>query len=184
MLAVHLSYMVLYDICWGMFPQCPYTYLTERVFFCLFACFLRLHQQHMEVPRLGVKSESCSCWPMLQPQSHQGRIQAIPMQDPYHSHANTRSLTHWARPGIKPQSPWILVRFVTHWTTVETPQEVFFFFFNFPTVQQGGQVILTCIHYKYILSPTLCSVATWVSRHSSQCYSAGSPCKSILSCVW
>ena len=33
----------------------------------------------------------------------------------------------------------------------------FFFFFNnffyFPTVQQGGQVILTCIHYNYIFPP-------------------------------
>ena len=26
-------------------------------------------------------------------------------------------------------------------------------FLNFPTVQQGGQVILTCIHYNYIFSP-------------------------------
>jgi len=30
----------------------------------------------------------------------------------------------------------------------------------------------------------ICSVATWVSRHSSQCYSAGSPCKSFASCIW
>ena len=29
------------------------------------------------------------------------------------SHSNARSLTHWARPGIKPQSSWILVGFVT-----------------------------------------------------------------------
>ena len=28
------------------------------------------------------------------------------------------------------------------------------FIFYFPTVQQGGQVILTCIHYNYIFSPT------------------------------
>ena len=33
-------------------------------------------------------------------------------------------------------------------------------FFFFPTVQQGGQVILRCIHYNYIFPPTLCSVAT------------------------
>ena len=26
-------------------------------------------------------------------------------------------------------------------------------FFYFPTVQQGGQVILTCIHYNYIFPP-------------------------------
>ena len=59
---------------------------------------------------------------------------------------------------------------------------VFFFFliYFFPTVQQGDQVILTCIHF----ARTFCSVAVLVSRQSSQCYSAGSPCKSILSCVW
>jgi len=59
-----------------------------------------------------------------------------------------------------------------------------FIYFYFPTVQQRDQVILTCIQYNYIFFRTLCSVATWVSRQSSQCYSAGSPCKSILSCVW
>ena len=30
-----------------------------------------------------------------------------------------------------------------------------FFFFNFPTVQQGGHVILTCIHYNYIFPPPI-----------------------------
>ena len=29
------------------------------------------------------------------------------------AHTNARSLTHWARPGIKPASSWLLVRFVT-----------------------------------------------------------------------
>ena len=28
-------------------------------------------------------------------------------------HSHTRSLTHWVRPGIKPTSLWILVRFIT-----------------------------------------------------------------------
>ena len=55
----------------------------------------------------------------------------------------------------------------------------FILFYFFPTVQHGDKVTLTCIHF----SPTLCSVAIWVSRHSSQCHSAGSPCKSILSCI-
>ena len=36
----------------------------------------------------------------------------------------------------------------------------FFFKFYFPTVQQGGQIILTCIHYNYSFSPTISSVAT------------------------
>ena len=36
---------------------------------------------------------------------------------------------------------------------------LFIFIFYFPTLQQGDQVILTCIHYNYIF-PTLSSVAT------------------------
>ena len=35
--------------------------------------------------------------------------------------ATARSLTHWAKPGIKPSSSWILVGFVFHWATTETP---------------------------------------------------------------
>ena len=49
-------------------------------------------------------------------------------------HSHTRSLTHWARPGIEPQTSWFLVRFVsaaprqelpyvrflTHWATMGT----------------------------------------------------------------
>ena len=31
----------------------------------------------------------------------------------YHSHSNARSLTHWLRLGIEPESSWILVRFDT-----------------------------------------------------------------------
>ena len=30
-----------------------------------------------------------------------------------HSHSNARSLTHWGRPGIEPESSWMLVRFVS-----------------------------------------------------------------------
>ena len=37
------------------------------------------------------------------------------------AHGNTRSLTHGARPGIKPSYSWILVRFVTCWATMGTP---------------------------------------------------------------
>ena len=47
-----------------------------------------------QVPRLGVESE--------------------PQLTPYATvYINTRSLTCWARPGIKPASLWILVRFIT-----------------------------------------------------------------------
>ena len=37
------------------------------------------------------------------------------------AHCNTGSLTHWARPGIKPESSWILVGFRNHWAIMGTP---------------------------------------------------------------
>ena len=51
--------------------------------------------KHVEVPRLWVKLE-------LQ----------LPAYTIAHS-SNTRSLTHWAKPGIEPTSSWILMGFLT-----------------------------------------------------------------------
>ena len=31
----------------------------------------------------------------------------------HHNHSNARSLTHWARPGMEPESSWILVGFIS-----------------------------------------------------------------------
>ena len=70
--------------------------------------FLGLYPQHMEVLSLGVESE-------LQLPAY---ATATATQDPshicdlYHS-SRCESLTHWARPGIEPESSWILVGFVT-----------------------------------------------------------------------
>ena len=75
---------------------------------CFFGfLFLRPQPQHREVSRLGVWS--CSCWPT--PQTRQHRIRATSATYTT-AHSNGRSLTHWARPGIKPIASWILVRFV------------------------------------------------------------------------
>ena len=52
-----------------------------------------------EVPRLGVKSD-------LQLQTHASVC------------GNTRSLTHWARPGIEPVFSQRQVRFLTQWATM------------------------------------------------------------------
>ena len=41
------------------------------------------------------------------------------------SHSNAGSLTHWARPGIKPETSWFLVGFVNHWATTGTPTSFF-----------------------------------------------------------
>ena len=39
-----------------------------------------------------------------------GLIEAVAAS---HSHSNARSLTHWARPGIEPETSWFLVGFVS-----------------------------------------------------------------------
>ena len=54
-----------------------------------------------------------------------GRIQAISAT--YTTvHSDTGSLTHWAKPGIKPTSSWIPVSFVNYWALKGTPQALFF----------------------------------------------------------
>ena len=64
----------------------------------------------MEIPSLGMELEL----------SLPAYTTARAMQDPHGTsatydtaHGNARSLTHCVRPGIKPESSWILVRFVT-----------------------------------------------------------------------
>ena len=76
----------------------------------LFFFFLGPHLLHMEVPRLGAKSE-------LQLPAY---TTATAMWDQSHI-CKAGSLTHWARQRIKPTSTWILVKFLTHWTTIRTP---------------------------------------------------------------
>ena len=55
-------------------------------------------------------SLTCGCWPTPHSQQHQiwGSLTTYST-----AHGNaSRSLTHWAGPGIKPTSSWILVGFV------------------------------------------------------------------------
>ena len=41
------------------------------------------------------------------------------------THNNARSLSHWSRAGIEPETSWILVRFVNRWATVGIPMLYF-----------------------------------------------------------
>ena len=74
-------------------PLCIWSFLFVFVCLLLF-CFLKVQPWHTEVPRLGIRVMSTT----------------------YNTaHSNAESLTHWVRPGIKPEpaSSWILVMFVT-----------------------------------------------------------------------
>ena len=60
----------------------------------------------------------------------------------HQSHSNMGSLTHWARPRMKPATSWFLVRFVDHCATTGTPRCHGFFkkipWLSFPT-ESGGE---------------------------------------------
>ena len=93
--------------------MCLLTSVEEQANVCnwthfFFFCFLGPHPQHMEVSRLEVPLElqllayttatatsdlSCICYL-------------------HHSSWQPRSLTHWTKPGIEPETSWFLVRFV------------------------------------------------------------------------
>ena len=77
--------------------QFLYQIMCIYLFFSLYG---HIFLWHMEVPRLGVESE-LQLWPTPQPQQGQFRAtSAAYITD----HSNTRSLTHWAVPGIEPAS--------------------------------------------------------------------------------
>ena len=45
----------------------------------------------------------------------QSNVWSEPFLQLHHNSGNTRSLTHWVRPGIEPTYSWILVMFVNQW---------------------------------------------------------------------
>ena len=80
------------------------------LFFVLFCfCFSGPHPQHMEVPRLGVKSElqllAYTTVTAMRDRASSANYTTAP--------SNIGSLTHWVSPGIELASPWTLVRFIS-----------------------------------------------------------------------
>ena len=67
-------------------------------------------------------------WPRPQPQHWWIRATSVTYTT---MHGNTRSWTHWVRPGIEPPSSWILVGFITAEPWWELLNFFFFFFFFF-----------------------------------------------------
>ena len=106
---------------------------THYIFFLSFV-FLGPHLWHMEVLRQDVETE---------------------LQLPAYTtaHSNTRSLTHWVRPGIEPTTSWFLVRFIHHWTTTGSPWTLYILIHLLPTCstrdQQGmlkSPIMLCSVH--------------------------------------
>ena len=80
---------------------------------------------------------------------------------------------------------WLPCLFIYLFFSFKTYFILFYFilFLLFPLYSKGVRLSLHVYIAITVFSPTLSSVATWVSRHSSQCYSAGSPCKSFYGWV-
>ena len=77
-----------------------------KFFFFIFFVFLRPHPQYKDVPRLGGPIGTIGA--SLRHSHSNARSVTYTT-----AHGNTRSLTHWARPGIEPTTSWFLVRFVS-----------------------------------------------------------------------
>ena len=95
----------------------PHVWDTYRMLFF----FLFPHQWHIEVSRLGVKSELQL---PVYTTATQHEIQAWSVTYTG-ARGIARSFSQWASPGIEPATLWILVGFVTHWTTTGTSWTLF-----------------------------------------------------------
>ena len=115
-------------------PKCPQRTLFRNsgnslqfylcIYFYLFV-FLGQHLRHMEIPRQGVELEL----QLLACTTATATSDLRRVFDPYQAHGNAGSLTHWERPGIKPASSQILVRFIFHWARTRTPSLQTFYLF-------------------------------------------------------
>ena len=104
---------------WIMYSMVPiYIHVCVYICVCVYIyiyIYLGPHLRHVEVPRLGVKSK------LFLPAS-------VGVSATYTTaHSNVRSLTHGVRPGIKPASTWILVRFTSVTPQWELPRSPFLF---------------------------------------------------------
>ena len=84
-------------------------------------CFFRAITTAYRVSQARGSNGSYSWWLTPQPQQH--GIWAVSAT--YTTvHGTTGSLTHWLRPGIKPASLWMPVRFVNCWATMGAPHTI------------------------------------------------------------
>ena len=105
------------------FSPCGFIYLLF-----LFIYFFLFRAAFMAYGGSQARGQIGAGRPIPQPQQH--GIQATSVIYTM-AHGNAGSLTHWARPGFKPASSWILIRFVSTEPRQELPRFILFFFFFF-----------------------------------------------------
>ena len=110
--------------------KCPNNshYLSHVSFFNIFIylfmsfCYFWGHSRSIWRFPGQWSNRSCSHQPMPQPQQLGIRASSATYTI---AHGNAGSLTHWARPGLEPETAWFLVGFVNHWATMGTPRVMY-----------------------------------------------------------
>ena len=106
---IHIQFIYLkYAMIFNVSQICATITFNFRTFFSFFV-FLGPHLQHYGGSQARGQIRSCGCWPTPQPKQH--GIWAASVT--YTTAHNTRSLTNWGRPGIKPTTSWFLIKFVS-----------------------------------------------------------------------
>ena len=164
------------DVCIFQQDICTTDIFTHNLvliflFFC-FICFLGPHPQHMEIPRVGVKSE-------LQWLAY---TTATTTQDPSRvCNLHHRSLTQWVRLGIEPTSSWILVRFVNHRARTGTPNTWFLKHVSCHPVATRSEPHLWPLLHQCLIPNPLCQASDWTHISTlqrcrrSHCTAVGTP---------
>ena len=111
----------IYQKLFGKRPACLCGFCAIRkfLFVCLFCfvffffafCFLGLYLWQMEVPRLGVQLElQLLAYATATARPDWSWISSVTYTT---AQGNAGSLTHWARPGIKPETSWFPVGLIS-----------------------------------------------------------------------
>ena len=101
-----------------IFGEMSVQVLCPFLFFFAFCLFKRAVPAAYGASQASGSNQSYSCWPMPQPKPCQIRSASATYTKAL---SNARSLTHWARPGIEPETSWFLVGFIFCCTMTGTP---------------------------------------------------------------
>ena len=105
-LNVHLS-KCLSKAFWSLHPKRSNKFsVYSFFFFCLFRAAPTAHGSSQAGGRIGAAAASLC-------HSHSNTGSELSLQPATTACGDNGSVTHWARPGIKPAFPWILVRSIT-----------------------------------------------------------------------
>ena len=121
--------------------------------------------------------KSYSCWPTPEPQQHRIRAESATYTT---AHGNARSFTHWARPGVKPETSWFLVPLRHKGNSPITFLMMSFEKQNF-LILMTYFFILDCLSLVYRNAMILCILNLYLENLLNSCISYNSFC--VCACI-